>query len=296
MKSRLLIIIGLGIITVLGIAIISNFDYSPTMPTIESQLPMVTDYCNDTSEVKYSILYYHSNETHSIDTVDCEWKLHQNYPDSEHLCIPYVDKWVTDEEWRNQTHIFDKDGCKWKKDQEYDELNSKGCPQFCPKDIATDQIDGMQEIIIDENKGGNDYGIVTGYGFSYSEYPASRNLDAVFQNCDSWYNARAVNFTSPDGTKFGMTNEGYSWFNFTHYIDNNICDFIPMKKHIEDSIISSILEYCASSHKLSYDNPYEHWFANETHYIDADTCLWQHLDDGISLVLPDEWKTVYDED
>ena len=137
MKTRLLIIIGvivIGIITVLGIMFIFNFDYSPTMPIVESQLQMVIDYCNDTSEVKNAILYYHSNETHSIDNIDCEWKLHQNYPNSEYLCIPYVEKWVTSEEWRNQTHIFDKDSCKWKKDLEYDELNSKGCPQFCPKE------------------------------------------------------------------------------------------------------------------------------------------------------------------
>ena len=137
MKTRLLIIIGvivIGIITALGIIFIFIFDYSPTLPIVKSQLQMVIDYCNDTSQVKNAILYYHSNDTHSIDNIDCKWKLHQNYPNSEYLCIPYIDKWVTGEEWRNQTHIFDKDSCKWKKDPEYDELNSKGCPQFCPKE------------------------------------------------------------------------------------------------------------------------------------------------------------------
>ena len=114
--------------------LILNFDYSPDMPIIESQLQMVTDYCNDKSEVKNAILYYHSNDTHSIDNIDCKWKLHQNYPNSEYLCIPYIDKWVTGEEWGNQTHIFDKDSCEWKENPEYDALNSKGCPQFCPKE------------------------------------------------------------------------------------------------------------------------------------------------------------------
>ena len=109
MKTRLLIIIGvivIGIITVLGIMFIFNFDYSPTMPIVESQLQMVIDYCNDTSEVKNAILYYHSNETHSIDNIDCEWKLHQNYPNSEYICITYFDKFFKDEECRNKNHIF----------------------------------------------------------------------------------------------------------------------------------------------------------------------------------------------
>ena len=134
---------------------IFNFDYSPTMPIVESQLQMVIDYCNDTSEVKNAILYYHSNETHSIDNIDCEWKLHQNYPNSEYLCIPYVEKWVTSEEWRNQTHIFDKDSCKWKKDPEHDELNSIGCPQFCPKESipepdVTDSLKIPNLVFFDE--------------------------------------------------------------------------------------------------------------------------------------------------
>jgi hypothetical protein len=143
MKPRLLIII--GIIIALVIIIIFNFDFSPTVPKIESQLQKVIDYCNDTSEVKNAILYYHSNETHSIDNIDCIWKLHQNYPDSDIICIPYAEKWVTGEEWRNQTHIFDKDRCEWKKDPDYDELNSKGCPQFCPKESTNVTISKIDE-------------------------------------------------------------------------------------------------------------------------------------------------------
>lgn len=162
------------------------------------------------------------------------------------------------------------------------------CDEICPD---------SQDIILDENKGGNDYGIRTNMGFSITEYPNMRNLDAVFQSCKQWEKAREANFTSPDGTKFAITSVGYEWFNSTHYIDNNICDFIPMKKHLEDQIINAISEYCGSINKAGFDNPYDYWFANQTHYIDSDTCLWQFLDDeDISLVLPDHWKNVYAED
>ena len=136
MKSIYLILI-LGGIATLGVIFSLNYDYSDPLPVSESQLTKVIDYCNDASPVKNHILYYYSNETHSIDNIDCTWKLHQNYPDSETLCVPYVDKWVPGEKWRNQTHVFNKDTCMWEKDSDYDELNSKGCPQFCPKDTGT---------------------------------------------------------------------------------------------------------------------------------------------------------------
>jgi len=264
------------------------------MPICENNrndIQQVLDHCNtpfrDSS-------YYYSNETHSINTFTCEWREHENFPNTDNLCIPYIFKWVN-EEIRNQTHIFDQHSCTWKIDENHDIVNSKGCPQFCPKDDTPEKIDGMQEIIIDENKGGNDYGIQSNFDSIFEYTHPDESLNSVFRSCERWENARAVNFTSPDGTKFRMTTVGYTWNNSTHYIDNHICDFIPMKKHIEDSLIGAILEYCGSSHKLSYDNPYEYWFANETHYIDSDICLWQSLDDDIALVLPDSWENVYHE-
>ena len=273
-----------------------GFINDPIYENNRNELQQVLDYCDNKSGTYYESLYFYSNNTHNIDNITCEWKEHVTFPNTDNLCIPYIDKWVSGEAIGNKTHIFDKDSCTWKDNPDYAASNDKGCPQFCPKDATTEKIGDMQEIIIDENKRGNDYGIQSSMPISIIEYPTSRNLDDVLQNCERWEKARAVNFTSPDGTKFYMTTEGYAWHNSTHYIDNNICDFIPMKKHIEDSIISAILEYCGSSHKLSYDNPYEYWFANETHYIDADTCLWQSLDDDITLVLPDHWKIVYSDD
>lgn len=98
----------------------------------------VLDWCNDASGVKYGF-YNYSNETHSIDTSTCEWKQHQLYPTGGDLCIPYVEKGVIGEEWNNGTHYFDNDSCKWKIDPEFDWLNSKGCPQFCPKEKTVDE-------------------------------------------------------------------------------------------------------------------------------------------------------------
>ena len=121
-------------------------------------------------------------------------------------------------------------------------------------------------------------------------------MDAVFRSCKQWEQARETNFTSPDGTKYAITSVGYGWSNSTHYIDNNICDFIPMKKHLEYDIIRAISEYCDNPNKVGFDNPYEYWFTNETHYLDSDTCLWQLLDNDIPLVLPDNWKSVYSDD
>ena len=169
-------------------------------------------------------------------------------------------------------------------DSEYD----NSCEEICPD---------FQEIILDENTGGNDYGIRTNMGFSITEYPNTRNLDAVFQSCKQKEKVMEANFMSPDGTKIAIIGAGVEWFNSTHYIDNNICDFIPMKKHLEDLIIKAISEYCGSINKAGFDNPYEYWFANQTHYLDSDTCLWQSLvDKDISLVLPDNWENVYVEE
>ena len=165
--------------------------------------------------------------------------------------------------------------------------HNPSCDEICPD---------SQEIILDENPGGNDYGIRTNMKFSITEYSSMRNLDAVLQSCKQWEKATEENFTSPDGTEYRIPSVGYEWFNSTHYIDNNICDFIPMKKYLEDLIIRAISEYCGSTNKVGFDDPYEYWFANQTHYLDSDTCLWQSLNDkDISLVLPEHWKNVYTE-
>ena len=162
------------------------------------------------------------------------------------------------------------------------------CDEICPE---------FQDIILDESPGGNDYGIRTNMGFSITEYPNTRNLDAVFQSCKQKEKAREANFMSSNGTKIAIIGAGLEWFNSTHYIDNNICDFSPMKKHLENLIIKAISEYCGSTNKVGFDDPYEYWFANQTHYLDSYTCLWQSLvDKDISLVLPDQWKNVYVED
>lgn len=116
----------------------------PIFEIHRNELKQVLDWCNDTSGVKYGF-YNYSNETHSIDTDTCEWKPHKPYPTGNNLCIPYVEKWVADEDWSNGTHYFDSDSCLWKVDPEYDFLNSKGCPQFCPKEKPE------QSQIIDPN-------------------------------------------------------------------------------------------------------------------------------------------------
>ena len=98
-----------------------------------NELSQVLNWCNDDSSVKYGF-YNYSNETHSIDTSTCEWKKHVHYPNSDSLCVPYVDKLDTGKSWSNKTHYFHADSCTWKVDPDYDAANSKGCPQFCPKD------------------------------------------------------------------------------------------------------------------------------------------------------------------
>ena len=109
------------------------------MPNPKS-LDKVLEYCNDTSPVRYlEVFYYYYNDTHSINVDDCIWKHHQPYPNGKGICIPYADKWLTAEDWNNKTHYFDTTSCTWKVDPEYDFLNSKGCPQFCPKEKASDE-------------------------------------------------------------------------------------------------------------------------------------------------------------
>ena len=103
-----------------------------------NQLSQVSDWCNDTSSVKYGF-YNYSNETHSINTSTCEWKEHVTYPANDSLCVPYVEKGVAVEDWSNKTHYFDTTSCTWKDDPNYDALNSKGCPQFCPKEESPSQ-------------------------------------------------------------------------------------------------------------------------------------------------------------
>ena len=149
-------------------------------------LQMVLDYCNDTSGFKNAIHLYYVNETHSIENNDCKWKKHQNFPSpSSGMCIPYVEKWVFGEDWNNGTHYFDTDSCKWRDNPEYDELNSKGCPQFCPKEEnQPDQLRGI-------------------FGNCACQERTKSNSDTM-ERC-----------IQPD----------LSWENSTHYIDNSICEW-----------------------------------------------------------------------
>jgi len=106
---------------------------NPTFENNRNEIQQVLDHCNNTPNFRDSS-YYYSNETHSLNTFTCEWREHENFPNSEFLCIPYTDNWITLSQITNQTHIFDKQSCTWKIDQDYDVVNSKGCPQFCPKE------------------------------------------------------------------------------------------------------------------------------------------------------------------
>lgn len=114
------------------------------LPKPTMSLDNVLEYCNSLSPIKNDILYFYSNETHAIDNIDCKWKLLEPYPNGNSICVPYVEKWVADEDWNNGTHYFDTDSCKWKIDPDFDFLNSKGCPQFCPKE-ETDTIHDFEE-------------------------------------------------------------------------------------------------------------------------------------------------------
>ncbi len=107
-----------------------------------NELSQVLDWCNDTSKAKYGF-YNFSNETHSVNTSTCEWKEHGTYPTNDSLCVPYVDKWIAGGDWSNKTHYFDTVSCTWKDDPNYDAVNSKGCPQFCPKEKTSSLNEGL---------------------------------------------------------------------------------------------------------------------------------------------------------
>ncbi|WP_371503968.1 hypothetical protein [Nitrosopumilus adriaticus] len=107
-----------------------------------NELSQVLDWCNDTSKVKYGF-YNFSNETHSVNTSTCEWEEHGTYPTNDSLCVPYVDKWIAGGDWSNKTHYFDTVSCTWKDDPNYDAVNSKGCPQFCPKEKTSSLNEGL---------------------------------------------------------------------------------------------------------------------------------------------------------
>ena len=42
--------------------------------------------------------------------------------------------------FQNDTHNIDSVDCEWKKYTEFDELTSKGCPQFCPKEKSISTV------------------------------------------------------------------------------------------------------------------------------------------------------------
>lgn len=73
-------------------------------PNIPYELQLVLDYCSDSYHYSDDLLVF-TNETHYIDNGDC-------------VLIVSLD-WEKDEE---QKRFEDVD------------LNTKGCPQFCPKD------------------------------------------------------------------------------------------------------------------------------------------------------------------
>ncbi|MCA9827964.1 MAG: hypothetical protein KC444_06185 [Nitrosopumilus sp.] len=142
-----------------------------------------------------------------------------------------------------------------------------------------------------------DFGISSSEPVYLIEIRTDEQLRRVLDKCE--YKQRKEsgeipNFT-PDGKLLLSTQPLVSWNNSTHYIDNNICYFQSLKEHLEHGLLGGILEYCNSDKGAGWDNPFEVWFANETHYIDSDTCLWQLLDNDVPLVLPDNWKNVYDE-
>ncbi len=138
-----------------------------------------------------------------------------------------------------------------------------------------------------------DYGIDTNFPFENLETGTPEQLERVLQSCESSRIAEANNYTTPDGTPYYIAGVGYHWNNSTHQIDNGTCQFMTLEEYYSEIFIGTILEYCNSSHKAGWDNPYNYWFANQTHYLDSDICLWQNLDDGITLVLPTDWESVY---
>jgi hypothetical protein len=119
MKSRVLIIIGI-IIALGSVSTFVTIDYLDELPfelfsNVLYQLQRVLDYCEDQKEGHDMFLielnYY--NETHYIDNNKCQWKLLENYPNSENLCVPgqYVEN--NEHRIRNGTHIYNNDTCMW---------------------------------------------------------------------------------------------------------------------------------------------------------------------------------------
>ena len=138
MTTRLYIILLLTLGIVVSVSVLHYIEYVKIEQEKKDVIPLIIEYCNDARAD--AIGYHYSNETHFIDNTICEWQKLPFYPNSNIICNPDTDKWVTGEEWRNQTHFFDKDRCTWKKYTEYDELNSKGCPQFCPKEKSISTV------------------------------------------------------------------------------------------------------------------------------------------------------------
>ena len=99
----------------------------PALLTDDEQIKRVLDYChtkdlmengklesnNGTDIFLDAIGYHYFNNTHYIDNNTCEWQLLENYPNSDILCIPGEQNFLTPEEIRNDTHIYNKDKCLW---------------------------------------------------------------------------------------------------------------------------------------------------------------------------------------
>ena len=113
MKTRLLVII--GIIAILGTILIIYDQGTEEIQSQPDQLTKVLDYCKQkgTGVAMHQPGLSYSNGTHYIDNNTCEWKLLENYPDSDILCIPgqYVEN--NEHRIRNGTHIYNNEACMW---------------------------------------------------------------------------------------------------------------------------------------------------------------------------------------
>jgi len=107
----------------------------------DEQLQKVLDHCQkkELAEGELVIYYedtipfYYYNTTHYIGTNSCQWHLLENHPDSDILCIPGMEKWVSSEAIRNSTHIYDKSTCQW-----YRIISSFGDPVYSVPDWEID--------------------------------------------------------------------------------------------------------------------------------------------------------------
>lgn len=140
-----------------------------------------------------------------------------------------------------------------------------------------------------------DFGISSSEPTYFIEIHSDRQLQRVLERCE--YEQKKASGEMPsfasDGKLLLSTQPLVIWNNSTHYNDNNICYFQPLKEYLEHSLVGVILEYCNSDKGPGWDKPFHVWFANETRYIDTDTCLWQKLDGDIALVFPTDWHNVY---